>query len=65
MKSLESLYSDCVSYIGMQPVGMSSVEFLALYDFVEAFTGQNGILQRTIDAAQIVVDKYQKFKIEV
>lgn len=65
MSNLEELYQDCRSYIGMRPVGMTSEESLTLYAFVEQYAISTKVPQELIDEAQRVVDKYQKFQIQV
>lgn len=65
MRSLETLYQDCRSYIALHPVGLTSSESLALYEFAEQYALLGKVPNHTIDAAQKVVDKYQKFEIQV
>ena len=65
MKTLETLYEDCRSYIGLSPVEMTSSDALALYTFVEQYTTMARVPQEVIDAAQKTVDKLQKFHVQL
>lgn len=65
MKTLENLYEDCRSYIGLRPVEMTSSDALALYAFVEQYTTMARVPKEIIDAAKKTVDKLQKFHVQV
>lgn len=65
MKTLEGLYEDCRSYIGLNPVEMTSSDALALYAFVEQYTTMAKVPKEVIDAAQKVANKLQELHIQV
>lgn len=61
----EALFQDCVAYIELRPVEISSADMLTLYEFVEAYSLKGIAEPRIAQKAKEVINKYPEFTVKL